>query len=65
MIDDLAATFLKLCHVLCNFSATVIFEVAAWLQVSVGPGLIYIKDGPVKGLLNKSALLTKVFCYIK
>ena len=30
MIDDLAATFLKLCHVLCNFSAIVIFEVAAW-----------------------------------
>ena len=32
MIGDLAATVFKLCHVLCNFSAIVIFEVAAWLQ---------------------------------
>ena len=27
-----SVTFLKLCHVLCNFSAIVIFEIAAWLQ---------------------------------
>ena len=47
MIDDLAATFLKLCHVLCNFSAVVIFEVAAWLQALLDWGL-YIKDGPWK-----------------
>ena len=32
MIGDLAATFLKLCYVLCNFSAIVIFSVAERLQ---------------------------------
>ena len=39
MIVDLAATFVKLCHVLCNFSAIVIFEVAAWLQALLDRGL--------------------------
>ena len=43
MIGDLVATFLKLCLVLCNFSVTVIFEVAAWLQALLDRGL-YIKD---------------------
>ena len=61
MIGDLAATFVKLCHVLCNFSAIVIFEVAAWLQALLDQGYIY-KGRPVKRLLNKSALLPKVFC---
>ena len=61
MISDLAATFVKLCHVLCNLSAFVIFEVAAWLQALLDQGYIY-KGWPVKRLLNKSALLPKVFC---
>ena len=39
MIGDLAATFVKLCHVLCNFSAIVIFEVAVWLQALLDRGL--------------------------
>ena len=49
MIGDLAATFVKLCYVLSNFSAIVIFfsrgEVAAWLQALLDRRL-YIKDGP-------------------
>ena len=32
MIGDLAGTFVKLCHVLCNFSAIVIFSVVKSLQ---------------------------------
>ena len=32
MIDDLAATSVKLCHFLCNFSVIVIFSVAERLQ---------------------------------
>ena len=44
MIGDLAATFVKPCHVLCNFSAIVIFKVAAWLQALLDQGL-YIKGG--------------------
>ena len=44
MIGDLAATFVKLCYVLCNFSAIVIFSVAERLQALWDRGL-YIKDG--------------------
>ena len=47
MIGDLAATFLKLYHVLCNSSAIVIFEVAVWLQALFDRGL-YIKDDQLK-----------------
>ena len=32
MIGDLAASFVKLCHVLCNWSAIVIFSVMERLQ---------------------------------
>ena len=32
MVGDLAATFVKLCHVLCNFSAIVILSVTERLQ---------------------------------
>ena len=39
MTGDLAATFVKLCHVLCNLSAIVIFEFAAWLQALLDRGL--------------------------
>ena len=47
MIGDLAATFVRLCHVLCNFSAIFFSrgEVAAWLQAVLDRDL-YIKDGP-------------------
>ena len=45
MIGDLAATIVKLCHALCNYSAIVIFEAAAWLHALLDRGL-YIKDGP-------------------
>ena len=40
-----SVAFVKLCHVLCNLSAIVIF--AAWLQALLDWGL-YIKDGPWK-----------------
>ena len=47
MIGDLAATFVKLCHVLCNFSEIVIFfssgQVAACLKALLDQ--VY-RDGP-------------------
>ena len=48
MIGDLAATFVKFCNVLCNFSAIGNFQSRRGCSVfasSVGPGL-YIKEGP-------------------
>ena len=60
MIGDLAATFLKLCHVLYNFSGIVLFEVAVWLQALLDRCL-YIKDGPWKDLLTSLHFWRKYF----